>query len=97
MSRLQPQWLMISVGFGAALHAGKLPAALPVLREALGVSPLQAGFLLSLVLLWAKMRHWTCLNQFAGPPVWRRPRIARRLAVSGTSLEAARCWEWRWP
>jgi MFS family permease len=35
----------------AALHVGKLPPALPVLREALGISLVQAGFLLSLVQL----------------------------------------------
>ena len=33
----------------AALHVGKLPPALPVLRDALGVSLIQAGFLLSVV------------------------------------------------
>ena len=33
----------------AALHVGKLPPALPVLRDALGVSLVQAGFLLSAV------------------------------------------------
>ncbi|MDQ6882231.1 MAG: MFS transporter [Pseudomonadota bacterium] len=38
-------------GICAALHVGKLAAALPVLRDALGVSVLQAGFLLSLVQL----------------------------------------------
>jgi MFS family permease len=51
MSRFQPQWLVILAGVCAALHVGKLPAALPVLRDALGVSLLQAGFLLSLVQL----------------------------------------------
>ena len=35
----------------AALHVGKLPPALPVLRDVLGISLLQAGFLLSLVQL----------------------------------------------
>ncbi len=51
MKRLQPQWLVILAGVCAALHVGKLPAALPALRDALGVSLLQAGFLLSLVQL----------------------------------------------
>lgn len=44
-------WLVIGAGVSAALHVGKLPPALPVLGEALGVSLLQAGFLLSLVQL----------------------------------------------
>ncbi len=35
----------------ARLHVGKLPPAIPVLRDALGVTLLQAGFLLSLVQL----------------------------------------------
>jgi CP family cyanate transporter-like MFS transporter len=42
-------WLVIGAGVAAALHVGKLPIALPVLRETLGVSPVEAGFLLSLV------------------------------------------------
>ena len=40
---------MILAGVAAALHVGKLPTALPVLRESLGVTLLQAGFMLSLV------------------------------------------------
>jgi MFS family permease len=51
MRRFEPAWLVILAGVCAALHVGKLPAALPVLRDALGVSLLQAGFLLSLVQL----------------------------------------------
>ena len=43
--------IVILAAVAAALHVGKLPAALPVLREALGMSLLQAGFLLSLVQL----------------------------------------------
>ena len=42
---------VIAAGVVAALHVGKLPPALPVLKEVLGVSLLQAGFLLSLVQL----------------------------------------------
>ena len=46
-----PEWIVILAGVAAALHIGKMPPAIPVLREALGVSLLQAGFLLSLVQL----------------------------------------------
>lgn len=46
-----PDLVVILCGVAAALHVGKLPPALPVLREALGVTLLQAGFLLSLVQL----------------------------------------------
>lgn len=42
-------WVVLGVGVSSALHIGKLPVAIPVLREALGVSLVQAGFLLSLV------------------------------------------------
>lgn len=44
-------WVVIGAGVTAALHVGKLSPALPALGEALGVSLLQAGFLLSLVQL----------------------------------------------
>jgi CP family cyanate transporter-like MFS transporter len=43
--------VVILAGVSAALHVGKLSPALPVLREALGVTLIQAGFLLSLVQL----------------------------------------------
>jgi MFS family permease len=43
--------LVLSVGVGCALHVGKLPVAIPVLRDELALSLLQAGFLLSLVQL----------------------------------------------
>ncbi|MEO7241925.1 MAG: MFS transporter [Variovorax sp.] len=42
-------WAVIFAGVAAALHMGKLSPALPVLQQALGVSLVQAGFLLSLV------------------------------------------------
>ena len=42
---------VIAAGVVAALHVGKLPPALPVLRDVLGISLLQAGFMLSLVQL----------------------------------------------
>lgn len=48
---VDPALVVILGGVSAALHVGKLSPALPVLREALGVSLLQAGFLLSLVQL----------------------------------------------
>ena len=42
-------WLIIAAGTVAALHVGKLPAALPVLQAQLHISLLQSGFLLSAV------------------------------------------------
>ena len=48
---LQPATWVVLAGVSAALHVGKLSPAVPVLREALGVTLLQAGFLLSTVQL----------------------------------------------
>lgn len=45
------EWLLLACGVVAALHVGKLPPALPVLREAFGIPLVQAGFLLSMVQL----------------------------------------------
>ena len=42
-------WLVVAGGVAAAVHVGKLPPAIPVLREALGLTLVEAGFLLSLV------------------------------------------------
>ena len=49
--RVGPALLVILAGVVAALHVGKLPPAIPVLRDALGLTLVQAGFLLSLVQL----------------------------------------------
>lgn len=44
-------WLIVAGGVAAAVHVGKLPPAIPVLREQLGLTLVEAGFLLSLVQL----------------------------------------------
>ena len=46
MKRIDPALVVVLAGISAALHIGKLPPALPVLREQLHVSLMQAGFLL---------------------------------------------------
>lgn len=51
MKLKEPAWLVVLAGVCAALHVGKLPAALTTLRDSMGVSLMQAGFLLSLVQL----------------------------------------------
>lgn len=43
-------WILLA-GVTAALHVGKLPAALPALQETMSISMLQLGFLVSLVQL----------------------------------------------
>lgn len=42
-------WLVIGSGVVAALHVGKLPPVIPVLRTELGLTLVQAGFLLSVM------------------------------------------------
>ena len=42
-------WLVIGSGVVAALHVGKLPPVIPVLRTELGLTLIQAGFLLSVM------------------------------------------------
>jgi CP family cyanate transporter-like MFS transporter len=51
MRRADPAVLVVLGGIAAALHVGKLPPALPILRDSLGISLLEAGFLLSVVQL----------------------------------------------
>jgi len=51
MRRIDPALIVVLAGISVALHVGKLPPALPVLRDQLGLSLVQAGFLLSLVQL----------------------------------------------
>jgi CP family cyanate transporter-like MFS transporter len=46
---IHPSWVIVFAGVCAALHVGKLPPALPVLQNALGITLVQAGFLLSAV------------------------------------------------
>lgn len=74
--------LVVAVGVTCALHVGKLPVAIPELRQTLGLSLLQAGFLLSLV-------------QFAGMTLGLLVGLAadrlgpRRLMLMGLVLLAA--------
>lgn len=44
-------WIVLLAGVAAALHIAKLPPAIPVLQRELGITLVQAGFLLSLVQL----------------------------------------------
>ena len=50
-SRLDPALVVIVAGVCAGLHVGKLPPAITALQHALGLTLVQAGFLLSLVQL----------------------------------------------
>ncbi|MFM1908333.1 MAG: hypothetical protein RLZZ591_2010 [Pseudomonadota bacterium] len=48
MPSLHPAHLVILAGVTAAMHVGKVPPAIPVLREALGMQLVEAGWLLSM-------------------------------------------------
>ncbi len=47
--RVDRSLLIIAGGVAAAIHVAKLPPAVPALRDALGISLVQAGFLISMV------------------------------------------------
>ncbi len=88
MRRVEPAWLVLLAGVSAALHVGKLPPAVPVLRDALGVSLLQAGFLLSLVQL-AGMTLGLAVGIAADSFGPRRTMVLGLLILSGASLLGA--------
>ncbi len=91
-------WVVLAVGVSSALHIGKLPVAIPVLREALGVSSGSGGF---------SAVHGAARRHGAGPaggpgrrPLRAAPRDADRLAGLGRGQRAGRhgtgrcngCW-----
>jgi CP family cyanate transporter-like MFS transporter len=49
--RIEPSLVVVLAGMAAATHVAKLPPAVPVLQQALGMDLVSAGFLLSLVQL----------------------------------------------
>ncbi len=84
MKKLDPALVVVLAGVSAALHVGKLPPALPVLREALGVTLLQAGFLLSMVQL-AGMTLGLVAGLAADGIGLKRTMLAGLVLLSGTS------------
>ena len=76
---------MVLAGISAALHVGKLPPALPVLRDTLGVTLLQAGFLLSLVQL-AGMTLGLAMGAAADVLGPRRTMVLGLLVLSGAGI-----------
>ncbi len=85
MRRLDPALLVVLGGVTAALHVGKLPTALPVLRESLGVTLLQAGFMLSLVQL-AGMALGLAVGLAADSVGLKRMMVAGLLVLTAASL-----------
>lgn len=82
---VHPALVVIGAGVAAALHVGKLSPALPALTEALGVTLLQAGFLLSLVQL-AGMTLGLAVGLAADGLGLRRSMIVGLLLLSLASL-----------
>ncbi|MBI2747208.1 MAG: MFS transporter [Burkholderiales bacterium] len=82
---VHPAYVVIAAGVAAALHVGKLSPALPVLERALGVTLLQAGFLLSLVQL-AGMVLGLAVGLAADGMGLRRSMLSGLLLLSLASL-----------
>ncbi len=88
MRRLDPALVVVLAGVSAALHVGKLPPALVVLRDAMDMSLVQAGFLLSLVQL-AGMLLGVVAGLLADRIGLRRSIIAGLLVLGLASLAGA--------
>ncbi len=88
MRRVEPALLVIAAGVAAALHVGKLPPALPALRESLGITLLEAGFLISLVQL-AGMGLGLAVGLAADGVGLKRTMVAGLGIVSAASLLGA--------
>jgi MFS transporter, CP family, cyanate transporter len=83
--RVEPALLVIAAGVCAALHVGKLAPAIATLQAALGMSLLQAGFLLSLV-QGAGMTLGLAFGALADGLGARRSMVAGLIALGLASL-----------
>ena len=79
--------VVIVSGIVAAMHIGKIPPAIPLLRDALGVSLVEAGFLLSLVQV-AGMLSGVFVGLMADGIGMRRSVIAGQAILALASLAA---------
>ena len=86
--RVPPAFIVIAAGMVAALHIGKIPPAIPVLREALGVSLVEAGFLLSMVQM-AGMLTGVFIGLAADGIGLRRSMLLGQLTLALASLAGA--------
>jgi len=82
---VHPALVVIAAGVAAALHVGKLSPALPALSASLGVTLVQAGFLLSLVQL-AGMTLGLVVGLSADSLGLKRSMMTGLLLLSGASL-----------
>nr|WP_319564213.1 MFS transporter [uncultured Rhodoferax sp.] len=76
---------VVLAGIVAALHIGKIPPAIPVLREALGVTLVEAGFLLSMVQL-AGMLLGVLVGVVADGMGLRRSMVLGQIILCAASL-----------
>ncbi len=83
-----PAFIVIIAGMVAALHIGKIPPAIPVLRDALGVSLVEAGFLLSMVQM-AGMLGGVFIGLAADGFGLRRSILLGQLVLVSASLAGA--------
>lgn len=88
VGRVPPAFIVIAAGMVAALHIGKMPPAIPVLRDALGVSLLEAGFLLSMVQM-AGMLSGVFIGLAADGFGLRRSMLLGQLTLAFASLAGA--------
>ncbi|RVU49327.1 MFS transporter [Rubrivivax rivuli] len=82
---MQAAWVVIAAGVCAALHVGKLAPAIPALQGGLGLTLVQAGFLLSVV-QGAGMALGLLLGAWADSLGGRRSMALGLLLVGGSSL-----------
>ena len=85
---IPPAFIVIIAGMVAALHIGKIPPALPVLRDALGVSLVEAGFLLSMVQM-AGMLGGVFIGLAADGFGLRRSMLLGQLVLASASVAGA--------
>jgi MFS transporter, CP family, cyanate transporter len=81
---IDPALVVILAGVCAALHVGKLPPAIAALQDALGLTLLQAGFLLSLVQV-AGMSVGVAFGVVADALGLRRSMLCGLLVLAGAS------------
>jgi MFS transporter, CP family, cyanate transporter len=81
---IDPALVVILAGVCAALHVGKLPPAIAALQDALGLTLLQAGFLLSLVQV-AGMSVGVAFGAVADALGLRRSMLCGLLVLAGAS------------
>lgn len=84
-SGLAAAWIVIFGGVVAALHVGKLPPAITALQQALGLSLVQAGFLLSLIQL-AGMSAGVAFGALADGLGSKRSMVLGLLMLAAASL-----------